>query len=285
MTSSDSFAPPPPAIRFELPSGISIAADAHGNPDAQPVLFLHGGGQTRHAWGATAEAMAEHGFYAICMDHRGHGESSWASFGQYRVKHFVEDLRGVLAQLSRKPVLVGASLGGITSLLAETQQRESVAKGLILVDVTPRMETDGVDRILEFMQGGRSGFDTLEDAADSIARYLPHRKRPKNLSGLAKNLRRLDDGRYYWHWDPEMLSTWEPGLYTEADDNELREELKATRTLTMICGKRSNEDVSSDSGRPARARMARVCRPDIRPSPVRAWSRKTMCPDCSPPRL
>lgn len=252
MMASDSFAPPPPTMRFELPNGMSIAADAHGDPADQPVLFLHGGGQTRHAWGATAASVAEHGFYAICMDHRGHGESSWASFGEYRVKHFVEDLRGVVAQLSDKPILVGASLGGITSLIAETQQEESIAKGLILVDVTPRMETDGVDRILGFMRGGRAGFDTLEEAADSIAKYLPHRERPKDLSGLAKNLRRFDDGRYYWHWDPNMLKTWEPGFYTEEDDRVLKGELKATRNLsipTLLIRGRLSDLVSTETAK------------------------------------
>ncbi|MBW1762554.1 MAG: alpha/beta fold hydrolase [Deltaproteobacteria bacterium] len=152
MTSS--FAPPSPSLRFDLPNGISIAADVHGDPSHQPVLFLHGGGQTRHAWGNTAEALAEHGFYTICTDHRGHGESSWSGEGEYHVFHFVEDLQHLLAQLDQKPILVGASLGGIVSLLAETEQEESVAKGVILVDVTPRLETDGVARIIGFMKGG-----------------------------------------------------------------------------------------------------------------------------------
>lgn len=231
MTSS--FAPPAPSLRFDLPNGMSIAADVHGDPSHQPVLFLHGGGQTRHAWGNTAEVLAEHGFYTICTDHRGHGESSWADEGEYRVFHFVEDLQHLLVQLDRKPILVGASLGGIMSLLAETEQEESVAKGVILVDVTPRLETEGVDRILGFMRGGTSGFASLDEVADSIAAYLPHRKRPKDLSGLAKNLRRMEDGRYYWHWDPKMLKTWEPGRYTEEEDRVLTERLQDVRNLDI----------------------------------------------------
>lgn len=231
MTSS--FVPPAPSLRFDLPNGMSIAADVHGDPSHQPVLFLHGGGQTRHAWGNTAEVLAEHGFYTICTDHRGHGESSWADEGEYRVFHFVEDLQHLLVQLDRKPILVGASLGGIMSLLAETEQEESVAKGVILVDVTPRLETEGVDRILGFMRGGTSGFASLDEVADSIAAYLPHRKRPKDLSGLAKNLRRMEDGRYYWHWDPKMLKTWEPGRYTEEEDRVLTERLQDVRNLDI----------------------------------------------------
>lgn len=228
-----SFTPPAPSLRFELPNGMSIAADVHGDPRHQPVLFLHGGGQTRHAWGNSAESLAEHGFYTICTDHRGHGESSWAGEGEYRVFHFVEDLQYVLKQLDQKPILVGASLGGIASLLAETEQEESVAKGLILVDVTPRLETDGVDRIIGFMKGGTDGFASLDEVADSISQYLPHRTRPKDLSGLAKNLRRMEDGRYYWHWDPKMLRTWEPGRYTEEDDRALEKRLQDVRNLDI----------------------------------------------------
>jgi len=248
MTSS--FAPPSPSLRFDLPNGISIAADVHGDPSHQPVLFLHGGGQTRHAWGNTAEALAEHGFYTICTDHRGHGESSWSGEGEYHVFHFVEDLQHLLAQLDQKPILVGASLGGIVSLLAETEQEESVAKGVILVDVTPRLETDGVARIIGFMKGGTAGFASLDEAADSISRYLPHRERPKDLSGLAKNLRRREDGRYYWHWDPKMLKTMGPGPYTEEDDRRLKERLQDLSDLdipTMLVRGRLSDLVSAET--------------------------------------
>ena len=247
---TDAFALPPPLLRFELPNGMSIAADAYGDPAHQPVLFLHGGGQTRHAWGNSAELLAQHGFYTICMDHRGHGESSWAGLGEYRVYHFAEDLQQVIAQLDQKPILVGASLGGIASLLAETEQEESVAKAVILVDVTPRLETDGVDRIIGFMKEGASGFDSLEEVANSIAAYLPHRKRPKDLSGLAKNLRQTEDGRYYWHWDPNMLKTWEPSRYTEENDRKLKERLQQVRSIeipTLLIRGRLSDLVSKET--------------------------------------
>ncbi|NNE20557.1 MAG: alpha/beta hydrolase [Myxococcales bacterium] len=244
------FALPAPSLRFELPNGMSIAADAYGDPSHQPVLFLHGGGQTRHAWGNSAELLAEHGFYTICLDHRGHGESSWARLGEYRVYHFAEDLQHVIAQLDQKPILVGASLGGIASLLAETEQEESVARAVILVDVTPRLETDGVARIIGFMKEGTSGFDSLEEVADSIAAYLPHRKRPKDLSGLAKNLRRAKDGRYFWHWDPNMLKTWEPSRYTAEHDRKLKERLQEVRNIripTLLIRGRQSDLVSKET--------------------------------------
>jgi pimeloyl-ACP methyl ester carboxylesterase len=224
----------PTPLRFELPHGITIAADAFGNPGDQPVLFLHGGGQTRHAWGGAAERLGELGFYAISMDHRGHGESSWDPGGNYYIPAFVEDLLGVIAQLDEKPVLVGASIGGITALLAETGSSGTVAKGIVLVDVTPRLEKRGVDRIIEFMKGGTDGFASLDEVADAVSSYLPHRRRPKDLSGLTKNLRKDEDGRYQWHWDPKVLQVWDPASYTEAEGEEImRERLEASARLTI----------------------------------------------------
>ena len=41
--------------------------------------------------------------------------------------------------------------------------------------------------------------------ADAVAAYNPHRPRPSDLSGLKKNLRQGEDGRYRWHWDPDFL--------------------------------------------------------------------------------
>ncbi|WP_367714624.1 alpha/beta hydrolase [Nitratireductor sp. GISD-1A_MAKvit] len=79
-------------------------------------------------------------------------------------------------------------------------------EALVLVDITPRLERSGVDRIQGFM-GARmeEGFASLEEAADAIAAYLPNRAPPRSLEGLRKNLRLDPDGRYRWHWDPAFI--------------------------------------------------------------------------------
>jgi pimeloyl-ACP methyl ester carboxylesterase len=118
---------------------------------------------------------------------------------------FAGDVHTIASSLGRPPALVGASLGGLSSLAAVGESRTELATSLVLVDVAPRVETEGRVKIQTFMRGGMRGFDTLEDAADSIAAYLPHRPRPTNLEGLTKNLRQRGDGRWYWHWDPRWL--------------------------------------------------------------------------------
>src|SRR5690606_10858671 len=106
----------------------------------------------------------------------------------------------VRRQIGGRPVLVGASLGGLTALLLEGEIAPGTARGLVLVDVAPRVEPEGVLRIHAFMTAHPDGFADLEEAAAAISDYLPHRPRRGVPPGLAKNLRRGADGRWRWHW-------------------------------------------------------------------------------------
>jgi pimeloyl-ACP methyl ester carboxylesterase len=189
---------------FTASDGLVLAASAFGEPSGAPVLLLHGGGQTRHAWDATARALAAHGAYAVALDLRGHGESGWSPEGRYAVDAFVEDVEAVARSFATPPAIVGASLGGALALIVASRAAVPV-RAIVLVDMALRAEDRGIERILAFMRGGEDGFASLDEAADAVAAYQPHRERPKRLDGLKKNLRRRDDGRWYWHWDPLML--------------------------------------------------------------------------------
>jgi non-heme chloroperoxidase len=197
------------ALRLSGAGGLGLRADAWGDPQAPPVLFLHGGGQTRHAWGRTAAAVAREGWHAVALDLRGHGESDWAPDGDYRLGAFREDLERVVEGWDSTPALVGASLGGLAILLAAESPRFA-ARAVVLVDVAPRLERAGTERIVGFMTGRPEGFASLEEAADLIASFTRERSRARNLEGLAKVLRRGDDGRWRWHWDPRFMSARGP---------------------------------------------------------------------------
>src|SRR4030095_11951404 len=175
--------------RFEGFEGISLAADVWGEDGSPPVLLMHGGGQTRHAWGSTPRALAAAGWRAITLDLRGHGDSGWAHNGDYSFATFAADCVAVCDQLEAPPVLVGASLGGVSAILAEGNSDRAVSSGLVIVDITPQSNAAGIQRIKDFMISGLGGFATLEEAADAIAAYTPHRERTANPAGLRKVLR------------------------------------------------------------------------------------------------
>lgn len=193
-------------LSFTGRDGNRLAAEVLGEKDAPPVVLFHGGGQTRHSWGTTVAALAGRGWRAYSVDLRGHGDSEWVANGDYTLDAFASDVVAIVDSLGRPPALVGASLGGIASLAAIGEHTGPLATALVLVDVAPRIEEQGRDRIGAFMaEHMEDGFASLDDVADAVHRYNPHRPRPSDLSGLRKNLRQLEDGRWYWHWDPKFL--------------------------------------------------------------------------------
>ena len=206
----------------EEQSAVTEFSGAHQNrlvatvytPDLEsknpPALFMHGGGQTRHSWDAAAAQLAHLGVTSISVDARGHGDSDWVPDQHYSFHDYRDDMIALVEQVTdqfgRPPILIGASMGGLSGMLTVQKAGSSVFSAMIFVDITPTLEKSGVEKIQGFMaQNMAKGFANTEEAANAIAAYLPDRARPKNLDGLRKNLRRRDDGRLYWHWDPGFL--------------------------------------------------------------------------------
>jgi len=240
-----------PGLMFTTRSGMNLAADAWGDPSHRAVILIHGGGQTRHSWGGTAEALAADGWYAVAYDQRGHGRSDRAPDRDYGNERFAEDVIDVAATVRAStgipPVLVGASLGGLASLLAEGDIAPGCCSALVLVDITPRMEPDGVRRIVGFMLDKvHEGFGSLEEAAAAIAEYQPHRPPPSDLRGLSKNLRRDPDGRWRWHWDPDFFLGPYP-IGTGQSHPRFEAAARAVRVPTMLVRGRLSDLVSEET--------------------------------------
>jgi non-heme chloroperoxidase len=225
-------------------NGMRLAGDEWGDPDGRVVLLQHGGGQTRHAWKGAGHTLAAAGYHAIAFDARGHGDSDWAADGQYGQDLMVADLVALIDDIHAvRPILVGASMGGGTSLVAVGEDHVDAA-ALVLVDVAPRIEPDGAARIGAFMAQKPDGFDSLEEVADAIASYQPHRTRPKNLDGLAKNVRLGEDGRYHWHWDPRFRQ----GERNLARRQERLDACARSLSLPTLLVRGGSSDLLSDDG-------------------------------------
>ena len=238
-------------LRIPVPGGISLAGDVGGPVDGPTVILLHGGGQTRHSWSGTWKILVDAGWRAWSLDLRGHADSDWAPNGAYGIDDFAGDVAAVARDLPHPPVLVGASLGGLSALVAvaEAPVQTEVARGLVLVDVAHRLEVEGRERIGAFMTAHLDGFASLDEAADVIAAYNPHRPRPTDLSGLAKNLRERD-GRWHWHWDPAFVL----GKFGSADETRssvvhpgrLEEAVEALTIPTLLVRGRSSDLLSEE---------------------------------------
>ena len=199
-------------------------------PSRGVVLLLHGGGQTRHSWREAGPTLAEDGWTAIAIDFRGHGDSDRAADGRYRVDAMTEDVLQVIDAIGEPPVITGASLGGLTGLVIAGERRAAL-RALVLVDSVPRIERSGTRRIFEFMRSAPDGFGSLEEAAEAVRAYQPHRVRPVNLDGMRKNVRLAEDGRWHWHWDPKMM---QPPDWAEMDRLAARTRAAAARVRVPV---------------------------------------------------
>lgn len=195
----------PTAIALYGKNQLILQADSLGEIDAPCVILLHGGGQTRQSWQHTAKHLAEQGYRAISIDLRGHGESDWASDGDYLFESMLADIEACCKQIPSPAVLVGASIGGALSLLLAARRPE-LCRALVLVDVSPTIEIAGAQGIVDFMRAHPEGFASLDDAETSIAKHNPSRRRQASQSGLGRVLRQRDDGRWIWHWDPNFIA-------------------------------------------------------------------------------
>lgn len=194
-------------VRFPTRDGLTLAVEQFGRVASPPVVFAHGFGQSRLAWTSAAEQLANHGYHCHALDGRGHGESDWDTGRGYELDPFVEDAIDFARSMPRKPVWVGASMGGLIGMLAEAANPEGLFEALVLVDVTPSWETAGVNRILEFMRAHPDGFISVSDASAAVASYLPHRAPRNDPQRLEKMLVRMANGRLRWHWDPRLLDS------------------------------------------------------------------------------
>lgn len=185
-------------------ASVRLAADRWGDPRLPPVVFLHGAGQSRRAWDEAARSVAHAGWHALTVDHRGHGDSEWPAEAGYDWDDFADDVVAVVNHFDSPPVVVGASLGGMSALLAQARTDTQLYRALVLVDVTPRMELGGIQRIVGFMAAHPEGFSSLEEASDVIASFTG-RPKPTAPDGLRQVLRQDIDGRWQWHWDVRFL--------------------------------------------------------------------------------
>ena len=240
-----------PVQRRFVADGVELAADEFlAETPRGTTLLTHGGGQTRHSWKNAARTLSDHGWTSVTLDTRGHGDSTWAPDGNYTMDALIADLATVTGALDQPPVLIGASMGGVTSLVAAGEGHVK-ARGLVLVDVAPRIEPVGAARVRDFMTANPDGFASLEEVADAVSAYNPHRSRSTNLEGLKRNVRLKDDGRWHWHWDPALMRRGDGGTDDETRGVLSYERLKdAARSLTiptlLVRGQQS--DVVSPEG-------------------------------------
>ena len=210
--------------------GLVLRADAYGPVDGPPVLFFHGGGQSRKSWTGAARRIGAAGYRAFAVDLRGHGDSDWAADGDYLLDAYARDVEALIDSFDRPIALVGASRGGQSALVGGSRRPGRIAM-IMLADVSPLLRDEGVDEMRDFFHASAPGFATVDEAADALSIHL-HVPRRGDASSLEKTMRRGADGRLYWQWDPKTVSP--EFLHPPSEDVALEEAAARARDAVIL---------------------------------------------------
>ena len=166
-----------------------------GEPETPPVVLLHGGNQSAHAWDLVSLNLCRD-YHVYALDQRGHGDSEWSRGAHYSVADMRADAEAFvgMAGTGSKPVLVGHSMGGMVSLALAVEHAE-LLDALVVVDIGPEVGEAGTKMIRNFV-GRNIEFDDMEEFLDRVEKYDPYRSREHIQRTLKYNLIVRADGRY-----------------------------------------------------------------------------------------
>lgn len=165
-----------------------------GDPEAPPLLLIHGGNQSAHSWDLVNLHWADR-YHIFAYDQRGHGDSEWARDADYSVPTLTQDALAFIRQLGlERPIIIGHSLGGLVTLTL-TLQQPSLPRALVIVDTGPEIAQQGAQTVRNFMVANAE-FESVEEFVERVRAYDPFRSREHIERTVRYNLLRRADGKY-----------------------------------------------------------------------------------------
>jgi len=192
-----------------------------GNPDAPPLLLLHGGRDHCRSWDWVAAELRQD-WHIIAPDLRGHGDSAWSPDGSYEMAPFVYDLAQLVHQLDLAPVtIVAHSMGGSIATRYTGLYPENVRKLVSIEGLGPspkiiaQRDAAGIhQRFRKWIEDKRQAagrtprrYPTLDAALERMKAensYLSDEQaRHLTTHGISRN----EDGTWSWKFD-NYLNIW-----------------------------------------------------------------------------
>lgn len=243
-------------ISHALDGGQRVSGIRWGKAEPELVL-LHGGAQNSHTWDTALLAL---GRPALALDLPGHGHSDWREDRDYGPERNAAALAAAIRALApRARLLVGMSLGGLTSLALASRFPELVRE-LVIVDVTPGVNREKSRAIADFVRGPEY-FDSFDALLARTVEHNPTRSVESLRRGALHNARELPDGRWSWRYDRNFAAGG--SRMAEIDFGAIWEHLSRVRCpITLLRGALSpvvsDEDVAEFLRRQPAARVQTV---------------------------
>ena len=188
-----------PQDRFVDADGMRFHYLEWGNPGNPPMLLLHGFAQTCHSWDFVALGFSDN-YRVIVLDQRGHGDSDWASDGDYSPETQQKDISGIVNELGLENfVLMGLSMGGRNSFTYAANNSGKV-KALVVVDAAPQNMQQGTQNIRSFVQQDDE-LDSVDAFVERVLQYNPRRDPQQVRGSIMHNIKELPSGKWTWKYD------------------------------------------------------------------------------------
>jgi pimeloyl-ACP methyl ester carboxylesterase len=205
-----------------------------GNPDAPPMLMVHGGRDHCRNWDWIAQALRDD-YHIIAPDLRGHGDSEWLLGGSYTIPEFVYDIAQLIDQTELKPLtIIAHSLGGMISLQYAGLFPENVVKLVAIEGLGPsrriieetaakpidqRMR-DWVDFLRKLAGRTPRKYASLDEAVNRMQEANPHLSAEQARHLTVYGVNRNEDGTYSWKFD-NYVRAFPPTGYAVEDAKTL----------------------------------------------------------------
>lgn len=217
---------------------------------------------------AAAEAAQLPPIRVICPDVVGRGRSDWLPDPMgYQFPQYASDMAVLIQSLnSQHPIerldWVGTSMGGVIGMLLAAQELPVPIRNLVLNDIGPPVSWKSI----QFMQtyvGEVGRFASVQDAANAMwevsKSFGPHT--PAEWLALSQHMvKRLDDGAYCLHYDPQLRvpirAVTEEA--TKAGEATLWQIYDAVRCKTLLIHGAQSELLSVDAVKAMTQRGPRV---------------------------
>jgi pimeloyl-ACP methyl ester carboxylesterase len=191
---------------------VRLGALLYGDPEAPPVVTMHGVGDLAWSMDSLARELAAH-YRVISLDLRGHGRSE---SGAYGMLHLIGDLRGAIESLELvDPILVGHSLGGQVTAQFSGLFPDVPRLAVLIEAIGPPSRTDvddhepeGRRRVaserIEMIRhpARRRSMPDLEAAVERLCATHPLLDPERGRFLAEKGTRPAPDGGLEWVFDP-----------------------------------------------------------------------------------
>jgi len=267
MTESTAY--PGPTSRTFFSQRLRLHYVDWGNPDAPPLVLLHGGRDHCRSWDWVATAL-RHSWHIIAPDLRGHGDSQWSQSGYYDMAGLVYDLAQLVDRENLAPItFVGHSLGGNVGLRFTGVYPDKVRRLVAIEGLGPspqliakESEIDIAERMRTWIEARRQiaarpphRYGSVEAAFERMQQMHKQLSREQAMHLTQHGVLQNEDGTFSWKFDNYVRAS-PPYDMTRAQVAELWAHI--TCPTLLVHGADSWASNPQQDGRAAHFRNVRV---------------------------